>query len=407
MAWGDRQSWNQWSDKNAKNPAGRRRQDKPEAKKEIGLPAYDRKEGGNGGSGGSSASASSMPTQDAMLQALINIASKDKSVAAAVEGLIPQETADDKELKNQQQLLNKIRKCKQKISKREAAIASKNTMMEQFMEEMRKHIASEKQRHQGEIKELTQEVEELKEELVQLKKGEEKTPEPAISLEELLEEDDGMDNADLRQQLLKAKQDAQEAQSLAYAMKVQMDTLIQYQQLAAGTCLPTGETTAIPEIFGVPTTPQRPKKPINNGALVKDAKAPFGVMRTDPTGQRGSPYSKPNEVGKDGPLSKEDKKDGKGSEVDTHMRMDWRFFKIGQVKKWFCEDIMLLHQCPSWRSSMAAWPILRQLDILGRWFHTSLEISVVWQRSTTSWTWMRRWGILTLPGWHLTGWLGS
>ena len=333
MAWGGRQNWSQWSDKNAKNPSGRRRQDKSETKKEIDFPAYDRKGGGTGGNGGSAASSSSMPTQDAMLQALISIASKDKSVAAAVEGLIPQEAAEDKELKTQQQVLNKIRKCKQKISKRETAIASKNVMMEQFMEEMRKHIASEKQRHQSEIKELTQEVVELKEELEQLRKGEEKAPEQAISLEELLEEEASVDTTDLRLQLLQAKQEAQEAQSLAYAMKAQMDTLIQYQQLAAGTCTPAVETPPASGVFGVPNTPQRPKKPPNNGALVKDAKAPFGVVRTELLGQRGSPYGKQNTLGKEDPLIKEDKKDVKDDKPDIHMRMDWRIPEVGQVKR--------------------------------------------------------------------------
>ncbi len=255
-----------------------------------------------------------------MMQALLSLASKDKSVAAAVEGLIPQEAEEDKALKTQQQVLNKIRKCKQKISKRETAIASKNSLMEQFMEDMRKHIASEKQRHQSEIKELTQEVVELKEELEQLRKGEEKPIEQDISLEELLEEEDSTENSDLRLQLLQAKQEAQEAQSLAYAMKIQMDTLIQYQQMAAGTNPLVAVPPNAPETLEVLNTPQRPKKPHTMGSVVKDAKAPFGVVRTEPLGQRGSPYSKQNEPGKDGMPPRDEMKETRNEKVDIHMK---------------------------------------------------------------------------------------
>lgn len=54
---------------------------------------------------------------------------------------------------------------KMKGRDRQAGVSSKNEMGRQFFENMKKHIAAEKQRRQNEIKELSAEVSECKEEL--------------------------------------------------------------------------------------------------------------------------------------------------------------------------------------------------------------------------------------------------
>ena len=225
MTWRDR-SWSKWQD-NGKG-SKHRSPDNSNKKKEAAFPSYDR-----GVASGSSGASSGAPSQEAMFQALMSLAStsKDKAAVEIVEQLIPVELTEDRELKNQQQLLNRIRKVKQRITKKEQLLTSKQEAMQSFLEEMRKHIIAEKQRHATDVATLTQEINDLKEELTQIKAGSSRPTGPEISLESLLEEEE--DTTDLKAELAKAKQEALEAQSMAYAMQVQMDTYLQYQQMAA------------------------------------------------------------------------------------------------------------------------------------------------------------------------------
>eukprot|EP00434_Breviolum_minutum_P030641 symbB.v1.2.027095.t1/scaffold2753.1/size71542/7 len=173
MTWRDR-SWSKWQD-NGKG-SKHRSPDNSNKKKEAAFPSYDR-----GVASGSSGASSGAPSQEAMFQALMSLAStsKDKAAVEIVEQLIPVELTEDRELKNQQQLLNRIRKVKQRITKKEQLLTSKQEAMQSFLEEMRKHIIAEKQRHATDVATLTQEINDLKEELTQIKAGGIVGPPPA------------------------------------------------------------------------------------------------------------------------------------------------------------------------------------------------------------------------------------
>lgn len=291
MAWGDRHSWSQNSNRRSRQRRPSDGKDKEKTKVEK-FPAYDR-----GTTSASTSSGSAPPqSQDAVVQALLTLASKDKNLASAVETLIPQE-AEDQHLKVQQQVLNKIRKVRQKIARKEAAISTKGEQMKAFLEEMKKHIAAERHRHQEETEELQKELVDLREELELLKQGKEKPTDPEVSLESLLSEDEAMDGGgekELLKQLAVAQQEAKEAQNLAYAMQAQVSAFLQYQQLAAGSTAPLEMPTGLAgEVF----SPQKPKPPTLNGSSVeRNVKAPFGVMKKETPEQRGSPYVRPGQA---------------------------------------------------------------------------------------------------------------
>ena len=292
MAWGDRQGWQQWNEKKAK---GQRRSSEPKGSKNSGkadrFPAYDRGNGGGGG-GSSTSSTTNGTTQEPILQALLACAAKDKNLAAMVESLVPPAVSEDQELRSQQQSLNKIRKLRQRIAKKESAISTKNDMMAQFLEEMKRHISSEKARHATEVKDLEMEVEELKQELALLKSGQDKPPEADIPLEEILESEAPEGDRMLREQLAKAQAEVKEAQNVAYAMQAQMQAFLEYQQMAAGGSAPLPIPGAPPGLNGVtiPDSPQKPKHP--HSGLLRDPRAPFGVVRTEAPTPRGSPCAK-------------------------------------------------------------------------------------------------------------------
>ena len=291
MTWGDQQ-WNPRADRRSRGQ--RRSTEKP--KKEVQkdrLPAYD----SGSGAASSSAGAGSAPKQEALVQALLAIAAKDKNMASVVESLMPPDAADDQILKSQQQSLNRIRRCRQKIAKKEAAVASKAEQMKLFLESMKKHIAAEKQRHVTETAELEKEIAALKEELILLKNGQEKSEVQEDTLESLLSEDEAMHTngeAALREQLAAAQNEAKEAQNLAYAMQAQVQAFMQYQQMAANAVMPAEIPPGLaPDAF----SPQHPKRPSTQGqVLERNAKAPFGVVRVDGKETRESPYGRPGKV---------------------------------------------------------------------------------------------------------------
>ena len=225
------------------------------------------------------------------MQALMTIAAKDKDAASVVERLLPTSVAEDQELRTQQQTLNKIRKIRQKITKKEGLIDSKTQLMKAFIEDMAKHVAAEQKRHDQEIETLHREVAELKTELQQLKEGDREDPIPVETDDE--EKVKPQDPEDLRNQLAAAKQEAAEAQQMAYAMKAQVDAYLHYHQLTAQQM---DMSALIPPLTAV-ASPQKPKFPPGGNRLCKDVKAPFGVVRQSERERerspRGSPYGRP------------------------------------------------------------------------------------------------------------------
>ena len=207
------------------------------------FPSYDRSSGG--GSSSSAPPAVGGPSQEQLYQALLACAAKDQSMASLVENLVPQAVSEDQEIRSQQQSLNRIRKCRQKIVKKEALVKTKKEQWTQFVEDMRRHISSEKSRHTTDVQTLEEEITELKEELAQLRSGQDKTePDEKMdaSLDELLDIDSDDKTKQLQEQLDQAKMEVQEAQNVAYAMQAQMQAIFDYQKLAAGAAVaPTME----------------------------------------------------------------------------------------------------------------------------------------------------------------------
>lgn len=298
MAWRDRRSWD-WNEKNEKKNKNQRRasESKDGNSNKGAFPSYDRSSGG--GSSSSAPSAAGGVSQEQLYQALLACAAKDQSMATLVENLVPQSATEDQEIRSQQQSLNRIRKCRQKIVKKEALVKTKNEQWTQFVEDMRRHISSEKSRHNAEVQTLEEEIMELKDELVQLRSGQDK-PEADekmdISLDDLLDVDSDDKTKQLQEQLDRAKIEVQEAQNVAYAMQAQMQAFMEYQRMASGAAevVPTMEgSMAVPGTLppNGPTTPQRPKPP-GLGGVRRDAKAPFGVIAKDKHTPRGSPYGR-------------------------------------------------------------------------------------------------------------------
>ena len=299
MAWRDRRSWD-WNEKNEKKNKNQRRasESKDGNSNKGAFPSYDRSSGG--GSSSSAPSAAGGVSQEQLYQALLACAAKDQSMATLVENLVPQSATEDQEIRSQQQSLNRIRKCRQKIVKKEALVKTKNEQWTQFVEDMRRHISSEKSRHNAEVQTLEEEIMELKDELVQLRSGQDK-PEADekmdISLDDLLDVDSDDKTKQLQEQLDRAKIEVQEAQNVAlYAMQAQMQAFMEYQRMASGAAevVPTMEgSMAVPGTLppNGPTTPQRPKPP-GLGGVRRDAKAPFGVVAKDKHTPRGSPYGR-------------------------------------------------------------------------------------------------------------------
>ena len=203
MAWRDRRQWD-WNEKNEKKNRNQRRasESKDSNSNKNAFPSYDRSSGG--GSSSSAPSAVGGPSQEQLYQALLACAAKDQSMASLVENLVPQAVSEDQEIRSQQQSLNRIRKCRQKIVKKEALVKTKKEQWTQFVEDMRRHISSEKSRHTTEVQTLEEEITELKEELAQLRSGQDKTePDEKMdaSLDELLDIDSDDKTKQLQEQL--------------------------------------------------------------------------------------------------------------------------------------------------------------------------------------------------------------
>ena len=313
MAWRDRRQWD-WNEKNEKKNRNQRRasESKDSNSNKNAFPSYDRSSGG--GSSSSAPSAVGGPSQEQLYQALLACAAKDQSMASLVENLVPQAVSEDQEIRSQQQSLNRIRKCRQKIVKKEALVKTKKEQWTQFVEDMRRHISSEKSRHTTEVQTLEEEITELKEELAQLRSGQDKTePDEKMdaSLDELLDIDSDDKTKQLQEQLDQAKMEVQEAQNVAYAMQAQMQAFFDYQKLAAGAAVaPTMEGPMVaPNTLppNGPHTPQRPKPPGLAGVR-RDARAPFGIVPKEKTTPRDSPYGRtqPPVIPLDGALNGQD-----------------------------------------------------------------------------------------------------
>ena len=240
------------------------------------------------------------------MELLLEVSQKDSKIAQQLEGILPDKSADV-EMRQQQQVLNRIRKVKLKIQRKEASLTTKEVQLKNFLEQVRVHVKNEKDRYHQETSETKKELEELKGELQQLREGriptkdtemEESTLETLLALGE--PESEGLQSA-----LAAAKEEAACAKQMAYSMKQQMDTMMAHFQtmkhLQPGgfTPPPSEDLTAMdgmaPKI-GSSLPPGLAHLPPSGPTLVKDARAPFGVRPKE----RSGPYTPNRGTDKDG-----------------------------------------------------------------------------------------------------------
>ena len=268
----------------------------PAKQGKAAFPSYD---GPMPSSGTSSSPAASTALPTEVIGLLQKIADKDADVAAAMSNIIPEDHNEQAELKEQQRRLNAIRKVQTRIHKKERQIKDKETQMQVFLQDIKRHVDSEKTRHRTETEALQKEIEELKETLVNLKAGktlQDNKVETMEDLEELLDPYDG-EKGELKAQLDKATKEKELMQKQLLQMQTQMaEFMMTYGQQRGNS-----PTIGPPNVFT--TTPEQtvktPVTPLQDGAPAasaptkkRDAMQPFGVARTEGLNHKTGPYDK-------------------------------------------------------------------------------------------------------------------
>ena len=230
MTWG-KGRWEGWG--KSKSPPQNAKKDKEKKDKDQQqgkFPAYDAG-GKGGGSSSSSASASAGLATPEVVELLKTLVAKDQSIAPKVEGLIPDPLKE--EIKTKQRAINQIRKLQQKVERKEAAIAKKESQMTSFLEEVKQHVLQEKTRHKAEMEILRRELDEAKEALQSAKDGREvKEEEMNAEIETIfLDEDEvAKENQELKQKLMileyEKNQQQEHMQEQMYQMQSQMETFM-------------------------------------------------------------------------------------------------------------------------------------------------------------------------------------
>ena len=255
---------------------------------------------GNGLPSSSSSSPQELPEK--VLELLLEASQKDVKIAEQLGALLPDPKAmkEDSEMKQQQQLLNRVRKVKTKIQKKEAALNTKEAQLKSFLEQVRVHVKNEKDRHAQETSELKQELEDLHLELEQLREGKGPVKEAdAQSLDAMLisdtEADTSVKEKQLQEELMIAKQQAATANQMAYSMKTQLDGLMaQFQamrQLQPNGLTPPGSE----ELKGNGGLDMMITGGPQSGQHLRDPRAPFGLKQAK---QRDGPYTLPTSPAK-------------------------------------------------------------------------------------------------------------
>ena len=228
------------------------------------------------------------PLPSEVIDLLQKIATRDSGLAEEVSALLPAETSEKDQLKMQQKKLNMLRKIQSRISKKEKAIKDKEASMGRFLQEIKKHVESEKIRHKQETELLGKELQELRDQLAKVKddKMEIVEDETTADLEDILEEND-QEKIKLKAQLDAAEQANKAMKSQLAQIQGQMtEFMIHYNTKAMDTVVPVGTPP------GLAFTPEQSvKKPANlletglapgtNTGLHRDAKQPFGVARRE------------------------------------------------------------------------------------------------------------------------------
>ena len=299
-------SWGHWrgADKQRKGrgqgpPKGSGKGQKEKSQENKGKAAFPSYDGPMPSSGTSSTSTASTTLPTEVIGLLQKIADKDADVAAAMSTIIPEDHNEQTELKEQQRRLNAIRKVQTRIHKKEKNIRDKETQMQVFLQDIKRHVDSEKTRHRTETEALQKDIEELKETLANLKAGKNLTnPKEEVmeDLEELLDPYDG-EKGELKAQLDKATKEKELMQQQLIQMQTQMtEFMMTYGQQRANS--PGVGAPPMPNM-----TPEQPVKTpmssLQDGANLaagtakkRDALQPFGVARQDGLNHKTGPYDK-------------------------------------------------------------------------------------------------------------------
>ena len=237
-----------------------------------------------------SAGSSSILQDEQVIGLLKRIAGKDEEALKEVQKLLPAaEEAENEGLRQQQRLLNQIRKLQVKLGKKEALILQKDQQMQQFLQTIRQHVDTEKARHKKEVDQLQEEIGEIKTQLSNLKSGKPAEEPQEEDLVEMLGVEDE-EKIKLRQQLEDAKANQIQMQHQVTYLQKQMEHFMQtYQQN-----LPP-EAGVGPQAMAM-SPGQQIKPPGLEGhdltkSVVKDVKAPFGLRPHSKTAREAaSPY---------------------------------------------------------------------------------------------------------------------
>ena len=267
------------------------------------FPAYDRHQPAAAGPG-SSSSTSALPQE--VIALLQNVVEQNPKTAEVLEGLIPDPTST--ELKTKQRQLNMVRKLMQKIERKEAALVKKENMMNQFLEEMRQHIISEKCRHKSEMDSIKQEIDEAKVALQKVKNGQiddMETNKTEEDLDALLNLDQApaelvKENAELKNEIQRMNREHHLQQKQMYDMQNRMEEFMKtFADSHAGTTKHQPIVAGTPaEIFaGLPSTIEK----VNLEEMDSEIAHPKTPQRTHPAlvpfrggrnSNRSSPYNK-------------------------------------------------------------------------------------------------------------------
>ena len=286
MSWN--QNWNARSKRSKRNNGGSDKQPKETSK----FPLYDNATVTTSGSSSSGALPGALSPQ--VLSLLQNLASKDSNTAAALEGMLPNPEKEDLRLK--QRHLNNIRKCQQKVERKEQALAKRELQMQTFLEEVKAHIASEKQRHKTDVETLQAELAEAKVALQAAKEGKDVPMTEMDEIENMLSTDTeaAKENNALKTQIQAMEIERNQQQQQMYHMKQQMEEMMRHLTAhSPGTegIAPAAGGLAASIAGGTPmngedaenvSTPRR-----------KSALVPFRAGRT----KRPSPYGQEKDLG--------------------------------------------------------------------------------------------------------------
>lgn len=295
MSWN--QNWNARSKRSKRNNGGSDKQPKETSK----FPLYDNAAVSTSSSSSSGALPGALPPQ--VLSLLQTLAPKDSHTAATLEGVLPNAEKEDLRLKQRQ--LNNIRKCQQKVERKEQALAKRESQMQTFLEEVKAHIASEKQRHKADVETLQAELAEAKVALQAAKEGKDV---PMNEMEELenmlcLDTEAVKENSALKSQIQVLELERKQHQQQMYNMQHQMEELMRhYAAHTSGTegtapTAPTMEGFAAGIAGGHPTLVED----VDTGEFMgtprrKSALVPFRAHRTGT--KRPSPYGKEGDLGR-------------------------------------------------------------------------------------------------------------